>query len=224
MDINVFLEILNKKLQEPYTRGICESIIKIYNNKNSSYSIDDIQQDIIIYFLTKDKLNKLINENGVRIAIEFYLINVYKKLKGVSKAKHYDSLLFLKDFEIEKLKKLGFQKKHLLLHAYLYFNAKIRKLNLNSILIKNNKVNYFMMINESLESLSLLCDINKYEDIKNIYHYFKDNTLKRYSKSYLIPDRFWDLKNDGNRRRVDYRILQYIKEIYRKEVDLLLGN
>lgn len=218
------MEILDNKLQEPYTRGICNSIIKIYNSKNCSYSIDDIKQDIIVYFITKDKLNKLRNNNGIKIAIEFYLIDVYRKLRGFSKSKHYDNLLFLKDDEIEKFKKIGFQKKHLLLHAYLYFNAKIRRLNLNSILIKNNKVNYVMVINEALESLSLVCDINKYDDIKNIYDYFKNNTLKKYSKSYLIPDRFWDLKNDGSRRRVDYRIVQYIKEIYKKEVDILFEN
>lgn len=212
-------------MSDKYTIGLCNTIITAYHYHNSSYSIEDIKQDIITNFLAKDKLSKLRSKNGIKIAIEFYLIDIYRKLyKNKRKADHYDALLFLNEDEINTLKELGFQKKHLLLHAYLYCNAKIKKLNLNSILMKNNKRNYTMIVNETLESLNLLCDINKYDELKNIYLYFKDSTVKKYSKSSLVPDRFWDLKNDGSRRRVDYRILQYLREIYRKEVDLLFND
>lgn len=224
MIIDDFLPILDEKLGEIYTYKLCNSIIRLYETKNNIvYSIDDIKQDLILYFIEKDKISKIINKNGARISIEFYLKTQYKKIKGYTKEKYYNDLLFLTPEQVVILKKIGFNKKYLLLHAYLYFNAQIKKLNLSEFL-KGNQRNYYAILNDVLDMMYLICDLNKYENLNNIYKYFKDNTLNKNDKIKLIPDMFWDAKNDGTKRRVDYRILKYIKEIYRKEVDILFGN
>ncbi|MGL5189782.1 MAG: hypothetical protein ACRC7S_09055, partial [Cetobacterium sp.] len=150
-----FLNTLDIKFSEHYTIGICGSIIKSYANRNMSYSIEDIKQDCIIYYLEKDRYTKIRNTNGARIAIEFYLKMVYRNVVGQGKKQeYYDRNSFIPRDELEVLLGFGYNDVELKLHGYFYRNIECKRLNLHSVLMKNGKVNHIKVVQSLITLLS----------------------------------------------------------------------
>lgn len=220
MDVNNFLEVLEKKFETTYAINLCKSIIRLIETRhNIIYSIDDIKQDVILYFLTNERYLKFRNDNGVRISIEVRLKEIYRSKKGYRKPNaYYQELLFMSKDEIETLSDCGYSDIDLKLHAYFYHRIALKRLNLHSILMKNNSINRKMKIGAIMRLLSNIYQIEQDDILIGI------NNFLYHNKRVFLDSRFTGVGSTNN-IHIDYnKILQYIKDIYVAKVGDIIGD
>jgi len=216
MDIANFLKITHDKFKKPFCLSIFQSIVRIQNKNNnvSYYTISDLEQDCILYFLKNDRYKKIRNEHGVRISIERYLKDIYKR-----KSKHhtrtdsyYENFEFIPKEERELLEEKELYNTEMMkIHSVLYHGISAKKLNLN--IIKDGKFNNILRIKSYLYLLSKIYDIKNDKILHDIYLYFVEG-----DKKIKIDKSFYTKRNNGYYTRVDWRVVKYIKDIYIKEV------
>lgn len=216
MIIDDFLNILDIKFNEPYTKSLCNSIVKVYNNNNLSYSIDDIKQDIIVYFLCDNRLDKIKNKNGARKSIENQLKNIYVAKRGNKKSQYYyDNFEFLDYRHKQKLMSLGFNTCDLKLHSFFYCNMYSKNMQITHLLYKNNSIDTIKKIEHLMHLLGKIIDIDKYEELNNIKKYLSERKSEYLSQEFILVSK--------KRKYINYKkISQYLKNLYVEEVDKIL--
>ena len=216
MIIDDFLTILDIKFNEPYTKSLCNSIVKIYNNNNLSYSFEDIKQDIIIYFLCENRLDKIKNKNGARKSIENQLKNMYVAKRGNKKsAYYYDNFEFMDIKHKQKLINMGFTTCDLRLHSFFYYNMYSKNMQITHLLCKNNSIDIIKKIEYLVYLLDKIIDINNNEQLSGIKKYLSERKSEYLSQEFILISR--------KRKYINYKkISQYLKNLYIMEVDKLL--
>lgn len=221
MDVNNFLEVLELKFQTTYVINLCKSIIRLIEEKhNTIYSIEDIKQDVILYFLTNERYKKFRMDSGARISIEVRLKEIYRTKKGYKKPNtYYKELLFMSKNEIETLRDIGYSDTDIRLHAYFYYHRiSLKRLNLHSLLMKNNSINIKLKIGAIMRLLAIIYKIEDDDVLVGI------NNFICYNKRTFLDERFLGIGSTGN-IHIDYnKILQYIKTIYLSEVGVIIGD
>ncbi|MFA6709656.1 MAG: hypothetical protein WCR79_08200 [Fusobacterium sp.] len=222
MEINLFLETVKRKFKDSFCRGICDGIIKMQNKKeiisnkgvcSNFQTIDDFEQDCVLYFLTNERYKKINNENGVRISIEGYLKNRYR-LATPKPKDYYNKMMYLDDSEIDVLMRCGYDETYIKLHSVIYHNIGFRQLNLGNYFLKEGKINRLKRIQVLLLLLNKIEDITS--DIKTfeLYLYFIEN-----KKNIKLNAKFYSKRNNGYLLKNDYSIINYLRDRYKEEVN-----
>lgn len=216
MLIDDFLQIIDKNFNDSYVQGICRSIIKIYNNQSMSYSIEDLKQDSIIYFITTKKYEKIQNINGARKSIINHLRDIYRKKKGSKKSEfYYKNFEFMPDEHYNKIKKCNFTQQDMQLHSFFYFDRPIKNLGIDYILTKNNNINIIKKIECLMDLLKKISDINIDNKIIGISKYLETRHRKCLDVDFI--------RISTKRTYIDYKkIYKYLKQKYITGVDEIL--